>query len=433
MAAKKKTGNALVIVESPAKAKTIKKILGPGFEVKASVGHVRDLESKGWGKAALGIDLENNYQPKYKIIKGKEKTVKELKDAAAKATEVYLAPDPDREGEAIAWHLKEIIGLDDEKAKRITYQAITKKAVLEAIDNPRTINMDLVHAQQGRRVLDRLVGFSLSPFLWKKVAKSLSAGRVQSVAVRIVVEREREIVAFVPEEYWKIMAFLHPESDKKSLFKAQLVRWKGEKFGLGGKFAGTEDSAREVETLLNQADFNIDSIKRRKAKGKGMTPFITSTLQQAASTQLSFGTSKTMSVAQKLYEGIELADGEHVGLITYMRTDSTRVAPEAIDEVRQYISDNFDKVYLPEKAKVYGSSNKNAQDAHEAIRPSYVAHTPESVAQFLTREQQRLYELIWRRFVASQMNPPEYETTTIHIKAAEGELEAKGRVTLFDG
>lgn len=431
MAAKTKKLKSLVVVESPAKAKTIKKILGPGFDVKASVGHIRDLQG-GRGKLAFGIDIENGYQPKYKVIKGKEKTVKELKEAAAKADQVFLAPDPDREGEAIAWHLKEVMGLSDDQAKRVTYQAITKSAVQEAIDNPREINMDLVHAQQGRRVLDRLVGFTLSPFLWKKIAKNLSAGRVQSVAVRIVVEREREIAAFVPEEYWKIQALLFPEDRKESLFKAQLVKWKGEKFALGGKFSSTEESAREVEALLNKADYKIDSISSRKTKGKNQPPFITSTLQQAASTQLRFNTSKTMSVAQKLYEGIELGDGTPQGLITYMRTDSTRVAPEAIEEVRGYIESNFDPEYLPKKANSFGSS-KQAQDAHEAIRPTSVAHTPKDVEPYLTREQHRLYELIWRRFVASQMSPPQYETTTVKILADQGELEAKGRVTLFDG
>jgi len=432
VAEKKKSGKSLVIVESPAKAKTIKKMLGNGFEVKASVGHIRDLDGKGRGKNAFGIDIENDYQPRYKVIKGKEKTVKELQEAAAKASDIYLAPDPDREGEAIAWHLKEIMGLKDGEAKRVTYQAITKKAVQEAIDNPRSINMDLVHAQQGRRVLDRLVGFTLSPFLWTKIAKNLSAGRVQSVAVRIVVEREREIEAFVPEEFWKIIAHLHPEDRKESAFKAQLIRWKGEKFALGGTFASTEDSAREVAAILEKAPYQITSISSRKANGKSLAPFITSTLQQASSTQLRFGTSKTMSVAQKLYEGIELEDGNPVGLITYMRTDSTRIAPEGIEEVREYIKEHFAPEYLPKAAKVHGSA-QNAQDAHEAIRPTSVAYTPERVKEFLTKDQYRLYELIWRRFVASQMTPPKYETTTVSIQADQGELEAKGRVTLFDG
>ncbi|MDC7221921.1 MAG: type I DNA topoisomerase [Spirochaetales bacterium] len=431
MAESASKGKKLVIVESPAKAKTIKKILGSDFEVKASVGHIRDLQ-KGWGKQSFGIDIENGYKPNYKVIKGKEKTVNELKKAAGEAAEVYLAPDPDREGEAIAWHLKEIMELSDEQAKRITYQAITKKAVLDAVAHPSSINMDLVNAQQGRRVLDRLVGFSLSPFLWKKVAKNLSAGRVQSVAVRIVVDREREIAAFVPEEFWRITAKVHPDGKKKDLFEAQLVEWKGEKFALGTPSASTEESAKEISDILNKADFSVESVKSKEAKSRLMPPFITSTLQQAASTNLRFGTSRTMSVAQKLYEGIELGDGNPVGLITYMRTDSTRVAPEGIEEVRNYISANYDKEYLPEKPNSFGKS-EGAQDAHEAIRPTSVEHTPEKVKPYLSAEQYKLYELIWRRFVASQMNPARYLTTTVRIKADEGILEAKGRVTVFDG
>ena len=424
-------GKKLVIVESPAKAKTIKKILGPDFEVKASVGHIRDLQ-KGWGKKSFGIDIENGYKPNYIVIKGKEKTVNELKKAAGNASEVYLAPDPDREGEAIAWHLKEVMGLTDEQAKRITYQAITKKAVLDAVSNPSHIDMDLVSAQQGRRVLDRLVGFSLSPFLWKKVAKNLSAGRVQSVAVRIVVDREREIAAFVPEEFWRISARIHPEGKKKDLFEAQLVEWKGEKFGLGTPAAGTEESAREISSRLEKADYSVESVKSKEAKSRLLPPFITSTLQQAASTSLRFGTSRTMSVAQKLYEGIELGDGNPAGLITYMRTDSTRIAPEGIEEVRNYIGSNFAPEYLPEKPNTFGKS-EGAQDAHEAIRPTSVENTPEKIKPYLSAEQYKLYELIWRRFVASQMNPARYLTTTVRIGADEGIFEAKGRVTVFDG
>jgi len=421
----------LLIVESPAKAKTIKKILGKDFTVKASVGHIRDLKSSGWGKKALGIDVENGYKPDYTIIKGKEKTVKELKDAAAAADEVYLAPDPDREGEAIAWHLKEIIGLSDEEAHRVTYSAITKKAVQQALENPRSIDMDKVNAQQGRRVLDRLVGFSLSPFLWKKVAKNLSAGRVQSVAVRIVVDREREIKAFVPEEFWKIKALVSPEKREKDQFEAQLVRWQGKKFELGNPAASTEASSAEVAQHIRDHSMKVLKIETREAKGKPSPPFITSTLQQAASTALSFGTSKTMSVAQKLYEGMDI-EGTTQGLITYMRTDSTRIAPEAIEDVRNYISANFDPEYLPEKPQLY-STSKNAQDAHEAIRPSSVELTPERVKPFLTRDQYRLYELIWRRFVASQMPPARYDVTTLTIGAGDGELEAKGRITRFKG
>lgn len=421
----------LVVVESPAKAKTIKKILGKDFDVKASVGHIRDLKSKGWGKKAFGIDIENGYKPQYSVIKGKEKTVAELKDAAAKADEVYLAPDPDREGEAIAWHLKEIMELDNEKAKRITYQAITPKAVREAVDSPREINMDLVHSQWGRRVLDRLVGFSLSPFLWKKVAKNLSAGRVQSVAVRIVVEREREIQAFEPVEFWKILAQLTPNA-KKDKFEAALVRWDGKKFALGEEIASSEENANNIKSALENAEYQISSIDKKKVSSRPQPPFITSTLQQAASTQLRFGTSKTMSVAQKLYEGIELEKGTVSGLITYMRTDSTRIAPEAIEEAREHIKLNYGDEFLPKEPRIF-SSSKNAQDAHEAIRPTSVAMTPDMLAPFVTAEQLKLYTLIWRRFVASQMTPAKYEITTLTIKADKGEFEAKGRVTVFDG
>lgn len=429
MAAEKE--NHLFIVESPAKAKTIKKILGKNFTVLASVGHIRDLKSKGRGKKTFGIDVENNYQPLYEIIPGKESTIRELTEAVKKATDVYLAPDPDREGEAIAWHLKEVLQIPEEKAYRVTYQAITKKAILDAIQNPGRINMNLVSAQQGRRVLDRLVGFSLSPFLWKKVAKNLSAGRVQSVAVKIIVDREREIQAFIPEEFWKIKADLdgtvHPGQ-----FDAQLVKWQGKKFELGNPDAGNESSAVSIKQKLEQAEYTVNSVESKEAKGRPGAPFITSTLQQAASTQLHFSTTKTMTIAQKLYEGIELADGMPVGLITYMRTDSTRIAPEALDEVRQYIVQKWAPEYLPETPNIY-TTNKNAQDAHEAIRPTSVIYTPDEVKPFLSRDQFRLYELIWQRFVASQMKPALYNITTIQITADEGLFEAKGRVTVFDG
>lgn len=420
----------LLIVESPAKAKTIKKILGRDFTVKASVGHIRDLKH-GRGKKAFGIDIENNYEPEYAIIKGKEKTVKELQKAAADVDEIYLAPDPDREGEAIAWHLQEIIGKTDKPIKRVTYSAVTKKAVLDAIADPGEIDMDRVHAQQGRRVLDRLVGFSLSPFLWKKVAKNLSAGRVQSVAVRMVVDREREISAFIPEEFWRINASIFPQGARQDAFEAALKKWKGKKFALGTDFAEKGESVKEIADILRKAEYKVEKVDKKRSKGKPGAPFITSTLQQAASTKLSFGTSKTMSVAQKLYEGIELESGL-TGLITYMRTDSTNIAPEAIEEVRSYIQDTYSDKYLPEKANVY-TSKKNAQEAHEAIRPSSVAHTPEKVKDFLSKDQFRLYEIIWQRFVASQMNPAEYDITTITIAADEGIFEAKGRVEIFDG
>ncbi|MDF1567745.1 MAG: type I DNA topoisomerase [Spirochaetaceae bacterium] len=427
-------GGKLVIVESPAKAKTIKKMLGRGYSVMASVGHIRDLDSKGRGKKAFGVDLENGFEPRYVVIPGKKKTVDELKAAAAKASEVYLAPDPDREGEAIAWHLKEALGLNDEQAKRITYQAVTKKAVTEALENPRSIDMNLVGAQKGRRVLDRIVGFSLSPFLWKKVAKNLSAGRVQSVAVRLIVEKERDIEAFVPQEFWKIDTVLHAEEKDQTPFKASLVSWKGDKFALGGQYASTEGSAREVEAALRAADYRVADVASKDTSSKPQAPFITSTLQQAASGQLRFGTRRTMQIAQKLYEGIELEEGA-VGLITYMRTDSSRLDPEATEEIRNWIGDRYPD-HLPESARNYGAKPKGGvktQDAHEAVRPTSVERTPESVKPYLSAEQYKLYELIWRRTVASQMKDARYAVTTIKVEAADGVLEAKGRVTLFDG
>lgn len=429
-----KPGGKLIIVESPAKAKTIKKMLGSGYTVKASVGHIRDLESSGSGKKAFGIDFENGFEPRYTVIPKKMKTVEELKTAAGAAREVFLAPDPDREGEAIAWHLREALELDEDKAKRITYQAVTKKAVIEALENPRSIDMNLVGAQKGRRVLDRIVGFSLSPFLWKKVAKNLSAGRVQSVAVRLVVEKEQDIKAFIPREFWKIDALLHGREGDKRPFEASLAIWKGDKFALGGRFSSTEAEARKVEAALKGAEYRIAEITSRESSSRPSAPFITSTLQQAASGQLRFGTRRTMQVAQKLYEGIELEDGA-AGLITYMRTDSPRIDPEAVEDIRRWITANH-KDYLSESPRLYGSKPKagvKAQDAHEAIRPTSIARTPESVKRFLTTDQYKLYELIWRRAAASQMKDARYAVTTMRIEAAEGIFEAKGRVTLFDG
>ncbi len=423
----------LLIVESPTKAKTIKKYLGSDYVVKASVGHIRDLKSPGWGKTGFGIDIENGYEPQYVVIKGKEKVISELKEAAAKAAEVYLAPDPDREGEAIAWHLKEVLDLPDDEARRITYQAVTKKAVTEALDHPRSIDMHLVDAQKGRRVLDRLVGFSLSPFLWKKVTKNLSAGRVQSVAMRMIVEREREIAAFVPEEFWKITAILFPAAGEKTLFEAQLVRWKGKKFGLGNPAAQNGTDAGSIADILRNADWSVADVAKKRTSRKAPAPFTTSTLQQAASSQLSFGTSRTMRVAQQLYEGVETGEGV-TGLITYMRTDSTRIDGEALRETREWIAGQKNLAgVLSDEPAAYGKAGKNAQDAHECVRPTNVALTPEAMEPHLTKEQQRLYALIWRRFVASQLKPARYDVTTITVAAAEGELEAKGRVTVDPG
>ncbi len=431
---------SLVIVESPAKSKTIGKFLGKNFKIKASMGHVRDLASKGRGKERFGIDIENNYQPKYIPLKTREKTLNELKKAASDADAVYLAPDPDREGEAIAWHLAEALHLPKNKTHRITFNSITKNAVTKAIEESRDIDMDLVNAQQARRILDRLVGFSLSPLLWKKVTKGLSAGRVQSVAVRLVVEREKLIGAFNAEEYWKLTAILSELGKKsaKSQFSAKLANWKGQRVWSGEKkkpkdclIIDTEKLAKEIDKALNECEYKVSDLKERKLSSNPTPSYITSTLQQGASTNLSFGTSKTMRIAQQLYEGVEI-DGNPVGLITYMRTDSFRIAPEAIQEARSYIENNYDKKYLPSKPNIYKSKGK-AQDAHEAIRPSNVSYTPESIKKFLSRDQYKLYDLIWRKFVSSQMTPAKYLSTTLSIEAGEGIFEAKGRKVIFDG
>ncbi|MFW5857808.1 MAG: type I DNA topoisomerase [Planctomycetota bacterium] len=434
-----KSGKALVIVESGAKAKTISKFLGKGYTIKPCNGHVRDLVSRGKGSERFGIDIEQDYKPRYQVISGREKVLDQLNRAAEGCETVYLASDPDREGEAIAWHLTEAMHLPKEKTRRITFNAITKREVSQAIESPREIDMNLVNAQTARRVLDRLVGFSLSPLLWKKVTKGLSAGRVQSVAVRLVVEREKEIQAFVPEEYWRITASLsEPDAKaKKDRFAAVLVEWKGQKLWLGDKSAKdkaglrTQDDAEAVLAALEGADYAVRDIQERQNTRKAPPPFITSTMQQAASTFLRFGTDKTMRVAQGLYEGVEV-DGSPVGLITYMRTDSFRIAPEAVQEARGYIGDHYDGEYLPEKPNFF-SSKKGAQDAHEAVRPTNVAYTPERLKPFLSNDQYRLYDLIWRRFVASQMAPARYLNTTVTIAAGEGVFEAKGRKVVFDG
>ncbi len=429
----------LLIVESPAKAKTIKKFLGPNFIVKASLGHVRDIPTKGKDRSDIGIDFQNHYQPYYVPIDSREKVIKELRQAADRARYVYLAPDPDREGEAIAWHLKEILELPKDRVARVTFNAITKSAVNEAMAHPSEVNMDLVNAQQGRRVLDRIVGYRLSPFLWKKVTKGLSAGRVQSVAVRLVAEREAEIQAFKTTEFWRIKALLASLEGKKEQFQAELVEWKGGEFVIPGSdkkaprtpTAPDEATAKGIAEALAKAKFQVGEVTEREVKGRPSPPFITSSLQQAASNLLRLGAQRTMRIAQTLYEGVEI-EGEPTGLITYMRTDSTRIAPEAIDEVRKFIGEQFAPPYLPEKPNFY-TSRKSAQDAHEAIRPTSVYLTPDRVKPFLQPEQHRLYELIWRRFVASQLAPAEYRITTARILAGEGIFEAKGRRVLFDG
>ncbi|MFW6158961.1 MAG: type I DNA topoisomerase, partial [Planctomycetota bacterium] len=414
---------SLVIVESPAKAKTINKYLGKGYRVEASMGHVRDLPKK-----KLGVDIEHGFEPTYQTIRGRGKTLKKLRSAAKSADSVYLAPDPDREGEAIAWHVVQALKLPDAKAYRVTFNEITKRAVRAAFEHPGKIDMARVNAQQARRVLDRIVGYQLSPLLWKKVAKGLSAGRVQSVAVRLIVEREKEIRAFEPEEYWEIRATLAPAGEGEGQsFEAELLKWQGEKFR-----PDNEDDAQTVARALRAATFTVDQVKKKKQKKSPGPPFNTSLLQQAASSRLRFSASRTMRVAQQLYEGIEVGGEGSVGLITYMRTDSFRMAGGAVDECRRLIPDKYGADYLPKKPRFY-KSRKGAQEAHEAIRPTSVSRTPEDLKPFLSRDQHRLYKLIWDRFVASQMADARYEATTVAIRAGEGRLRARGRICIFPG
>jgi DNA topoisomerase I len=424
-------GKALVIVESPAKAKTIKKYLGKGFSVMASVGHVIDLPVK-----EIGVDVDADFAPKYVVIRGKTKVLKQITDAAKKVDEVFLAPDPDREGEAIAWHIAEKIrkGAKGRKKSdatagpiihRATFNEITKKAVQQAIANPGELNQHLFEAQQARRVLDRLVGYKISPLLWDKVRRGLSAGRVQSVAVRIVCERESEIEAFESKEYWSVV--VHLEGSKLPVLDAKLVKIDGKDVDIGdGTIAGSV-----VEELKGQA-YKLESIKRRERKRNPSPPFITSKLQQEAARKLGYTAKKTMAMAQMLYEGIELGDEGAVGLITYMRTDSTKVADEAIGAVRNYILDRFGDAYLPKSPVTY-KNKKSAQEAHEAIRPTSLDYPPEVIKEHLTRDAFRLYELIWKRFVASQMMPAMFDQTSLNVAAGRFSLRATGQVMRFAG
>lgn len=427
---------SLVIVESPAKARTINKILGKAYNVKASIGHVRDLPEKH-----LGVDVDNGFKPEYIIIPGKEKIITELKKAAKKADRIYLAPDPDREGEAIAWHIAEVLNGDKKKIYRITFNEITEKAVKEAIGNPGYIDMRKVDAQQARRILDRLVGYNLSPLLWRKVRKGLSAGRVQSVAVRLVVEREREIRAFKPREYWSISGLFSSSGKgrKQEFFKAILYKYNGKLIINRDKkeflLKGEKDALKlikKIETL----EFSLKDIQKRLRKKNPPAPFITSTLQQEASRRLRFTPKKTMMIAQQLYEGIELGEEGSVGLITYMRTDSIRVSDEAREAARQYIVDKYGAEYvLQSKGRKRTRKAAKVQDAHEAIRPTYLTRPPEEVKKYLTRDQYSLYRLIWRRFVASQMAPAEIEHTTFIITDPKERVEfrATGDVVKFKG
>ena len=413
---------SLVIVESPAKAKTIKKYLGSDFLVEASSGHLIDLPS-----SRLGVEIEEDFKPDYIVIRGKKKYLNQLEKAANKAEKVYLASDPDREGEAIAWHIANKLNLGD-KAERVLFHEITKKAVLESIQNPTKISQDRFEAQQARRILDRIVGYKVSPILWKKVRRGLSAGRVQSVALNIVVLREREIEKFIPREYWSLEALLKKSSDNETAsFLSSIQSYKGEKIELSN-----ETETNEVLDSIKGKEFVVDKITRKERTRKSLAPFITSTLQQDASRKLGFSVRKTMTLAQKLYEGIELGSEGPVGLITYMRTDSVRISDNAIEDVRNFVSNIYGDKYLPEKPNTF-KVKKSAQDAHEAIRPTFVEKTPEEVRQYLGKDEYRLYELIWKRFVSSQMNPAIYDQTSVDMKVGEANFRATGSIIKFDG
>ncbi|MCP4614743.1 MAG: type I DNA topoisomerase [Planctomycetes bacterium] len=448
---------SLVIVESPAKAKTINRYLGSDFDVHASMGHVRDLPSKG-----LNVDIENDFEPTYDILPGKKRTVTTLKAAAKKCDKLYLATDLDREGEAIAWHLAQILGIPEDKTYRVIFNAITKTTIKRAFDEPGKLNMDKVMAQQARRILDRIVGYQISPLLWKKVTRGLSAGRVQSVAVKIVVLKEREIQQFKPDEYWLIPAvfttdlnsnytqewldFITPETEddkppsiatqnrwlkRHNAIKAEMYKVNGEKFD-----ASNQEQAGRIFDAMKDADFKIADIEKKESVSRPSAPFITSTLQQAGANRLGFTAKKTMAMAQQLYEGIDLGSMGSLGLITYMRTDSTHLSEEAIKEVRNYINMHLGENYLPAKPKVY-ASKKAAQQAHEAIRPTDVDLTPNDIRPFLSDQQFKLYDLIWRRFVASQMKPAKWNITNLNIAAdtsvGECRYKSAGRVLVFDG
>jgi DNA topoisomerase-1 len=403
----KKDGKSLVVVESPAKARTISRILGDEYEVKASVGHIRDLPQ--WG---LGVNTEN-FEPKYEVPKDKKKVVKEIGDAAKKAGRVYLATDPDREGEAIAWHLAEAAGFREDNTERVVFHEITQDAVREAFAHPRTIDMDLVNAQQARRVVDRLMGYPLSWFLGSKVRKGLSAGRVQSVAVRLVVEREREIRAFVPVEYWTIDAQLEKPAVPPA-FRAKFVGYAGQKEKLE---VSNQAQADQITSDLRSAQYAVAKVETKSQVRRPAAPFITSTLQQEASRRLGFPAKRTMSIAQKLYEGIDTGQGGEIGLITYMRTDSTNVANSAQAEAREYVSQKYGDQFLPKTPRQYTKKVKGAQEAHEAIRPTSVMRDPDSLRGHLSREQHQVYALVWERFVASQMADAQFDVTTAEITA----------------
>lgn len=414
----------LVIVESPAKAKTIKKYLGKDFDVIASMGHVRDLP-----KSKLGVDFDHEFAPQYVDIKGKEDLIKELKKKAKKSDTVYLATDPDREGEAISWHLAQMLGVDLNQENRVTFNEITKTGVQTGMAHPRTIDLKLVDAQQARRVLDRIVGYKISPFLWRKIRKNLSAGRVQSVAVRIIMDREEEIRAFKQQEYWSVDAKFAKTGDRKA-FPAKLSAIDGKKLELCS--IPDEKHAREIVDSLTDASYVITGIKKGVRRKSPAAPFITSTLQQEASRRLGYQSLRTMKIAQELYEGIEIEGIGATGLITYMRTDSLRISDEAAAQAEGYITETYGKEYLPAARRIY-KSKKNAQDAHEAIRPSDPTMSPDKVKASLTAEQYKLYRLIWERFIASQMSNALLDTVSVDITAGNCLFKASGFTVKFDG
>jgi len=413
---------SLIIVESPAKAKTIKNYLGKDFSVEASSGHLIDLP-----KSKLGVDIENDFQPQYEVIKNKKKYLTKLKKAAENADNIYLASDPDREGEAIAWHIADQLGIKD-KAYRILIHEITEKAIKESINSPTTLSNDRFDAQQARRVLDRLVGYQVSPLLWKKVRRGLSAGRVQSVALRIVVEREREIEKFVTREYWSIEGdFLPDKNGDSSPFSANLIRFDSIKVEIG-----SEQEATNIVNQIKNNDYHVASVDKKERTRKAQPPFITSTLQQEASRKLRFSVKKTMAIAQKLYEGIELGAEGPMGLITYMRTDSVRISDQALSESRKYIMDKYGNKYLPEKPSLY-KVKKLAQDAHEAIRPTSFDFGPDKIKAHLAGDEFELYKLVWQRFLASQMTPIIYDQTSIEIKSEKAAFRTTGSIIKFEG
>lgn len=411
----------LVIVESPAKAKTIKKYLGPGYDVVASMGHIRDLP-----KTKLGVDIEHHFEPKYLPIKGKEELIKQLKESAGESERVYLATDPDREGEAISWHLAHILNLDLNDNNRVTFNEITKSGIRNGMEHCRKIDIDLVNAQQARRILDRIVGYKLSPFLWRKVRRGLSAGRVQSVAVRIIVDRENEIKAFVPEEYWSIDAMLNTKHSKKA-FAAKFYGQPGKKIEIKNK-----EQADEILSHLEGVEFVVGTVKKGVRKKSPAPPFTTSTMQQEASRKLGFQARRTMKAAQELYEGVEIDQMGAVGLITYMRTDSLRISEEACQAAFAFVEQKYGKEYLPSSPRVY-KSKSNSQDAHEAIRPTMPELTPDRIKSNLTSDQYKLYKLIWERFIASQMSNALLDTVSADIHAADYLFKASGYSVKFDG